>query len=73
MTKRNENIDLIKIAACIAVVGLHTFMPHALALYYLCAFAVPVFFMVNGYLLTKKFENMFCVGGGIRSVRFFQL
>ena len=44
---RDYNIDLIRILACIAVVGLHT-LPKDLsttsaALYYFCGFAVPVF------------------------------
>ena len=46
--------------ACIAVVGLHTF-PKDLStvtasLYYLCGFAVPVFFMSSGYFLLNRGE-----------------
>lgn len=69
---RNCNIDLIKIVACIAVVGIHTF-PRDLSeitalLYYLCGFAVPVFFMSSGYFLlnrgpvTTKYSIKKCIG-----------
>lgn len=69
---RNHNIDLIKMVACIAVVGIHAF-PRDLSeitalLYYLCGFAVPVFFMSSGYLLlnrgpvTIKYSMKKCIG-----------
>ena len=56
--KRNCNIDLIKVVACIAVVGLHT-LPKDLSimtasLYYLCGFAVPLFFMSSGFFLLNR-------------------
>lgn len=54
---RNYNIDLIKIISCIAVVGLHTLNvdnKFTCALYYLCGFAVPFFFIINGYFTLKK-------------------
>ena len=55
---RNYNVDFIRVMACIAVVGLHTF-PKDLStvtasLYYLCGFAVPVFFMSSGYFLLNR-------------------
>lgn len=55
---RDYNIDLIRILACIAVVGLHT-LPKDLstataALYYFCGFAVPVFFVSSGYFLLNR-------------------
>lgn len=41
---RNTNIDLLKLCACIGVIGLHTFKYDAAPiLYYLCCFSVPVF------------------------------
>lgn len=51
-SQRNCNIDLIRVLACAAVVGLHT-IPKDLSvstasLYYLCGFAVPFFFMTSG-------------------------
>lgn len=56
--KRNINIDLIKILACIAVVGLHTLQRDVSylnsSLYYLCGFAVPFFFMSSGYMLSSR-------------------
>lgn len=69
---RNCNIDLMKIVACIAVVGIHTF-PRDLSeitalLYYLCGFAVPVFFMSSGYFLlnrgpvTIRYSMKKCIG-----------
>lgn len=44
---RHYNIDLIRILACIAVIGLHTYgieigLPNSIV-YYLCGFAVPCF------------------------------
>ena len=62
---RNINLDLIKVLACIGVVLLHTTMPgfketgswNLLAyLYYLGTYSIPLFFMVNGYLLLGKRE-----------------
>lgn len=60
MNKRNLNIDLIKILACFFVVALHTQRNYQLELihnpilYYIARCAVPLFLMVNGYLLLKK-------------------
>ena len=60
---RNINLDLIKVLACIGVVLLHTAMIgfnetgswNLLAyLYYLGTYSIPLFFMVNGYLLLGK-------------------
>lgn len=58
--KHNYNLDLVKIFACIAVVGLHTLQKdisllNAL-LYYACGFAVPAFFMSTGYILLNRFD-----------------
>ena len=51
----NTNIDLLKLCACIGVIGLHTFKYDAAPiLYYLCCFSVPVFFMVSGYFSLNK-------------------
>lgn len=63
-TKRNYNIDLLKFFSCLAVIGLHTLRSNletdvsALngALYYLCGFAVPVFFTCSGYFILSKKE-----------------
>lgn len=54
MRKRNVNLDLIKSIACICVVGLHTVSMNNYTLYYLCDCGVPLFFMVNGYLLLSR-------------------
>ena len=58
LDKRNLNIDLLKVMSCIAVVGLHTlyfsFNNLNRVIYYLCGFAVPVFFMCSGYFMLKK-------------------
>ena len=55
---RNYNLDLIKILACIAVVGLHTLNKEISvvnqSLYYMCGFAVPAFFMATGYVLLNR-------------------
>ena len=62
---RNTNLDLLKIMACIGVVLLHTTMPgfketgswnYLTYLYYLGTYSIPLFFMVNGYLLLGKNE-----------------
>jgi len=62
---RNINLDLIKVLACVGVVLLHTTMGgfketgswNLLAyLYYLGTYSIPLFFMVNGYLLLGKRE-----------------
>ena len=60
---RNINLDLLKVLACVGVVLLHTTMGgfkdtgswNLLAyLYYLGTYSIPLFFMVNGYLLLGK-------------------
>lgn len=55
---RDNNLDLLRIMACIAVVGLHTLHKDLSlinsSLYYLCGFAVPVFFMASGYTLLNR-------------------
>lgn len=61
--KRNCNLDLLRIMACIGVVGLHT-LQKAISvvnstLYYLCGFAVPIFFMISGYVLLNREEVTF--------------
>ena len=62
---RNINLDLLKVLACVGVVLLHTTMDgfketgswNLLAyLYYLGTYSIPLFFMVNGYLLLGKRE-----------------
>lgn len=57
---RNYNLDLIKILACISVVGLHTLNKEISvvnqSLYYICGFAVPAFFMSTGYVLLNRDE-----------------
>lgn len=54
MNKRNANLDLIKCVACISVVGLHAVGMTNYTIYYLCDCGVPLFFMVNGYLLLSR-------------------
>ncbi len=63
MSERNVGLDLLKNLACIAVVVLHVtgMVPVKIVgyslkttLYYIAGFAVPVFFMVNGYSLLNK-------------------
>lgn len=61
--KRNVGLDLVKVISCMAVVVLHVtgMIPTAVAgyniktvLYYMAVFAVPLFFLVNGYSLLNK-------------------
>lgn len=60
---RNSNLDLLKVIACIGVVLLHTTMPGfketgawniSAYLYYLGTYSIPLFFMVNGFLLLNR-------------------
>ena len=62
---RNINLDLLKVLACVGVVLLHTTMGGfketgswnlLTYLYYLGTYSIPLFFMVNGYLLLGKKE-----------------
>ncbi len=56
---RNSNLDLLRFLACVAVVGLHISIKDLSAvnavLYYLCGFAVPLFFMASGYMSLVTF------------------
>lgn len=63
---RNYNLDFLKIIACIAVIGIHTFSPHAIFLYYFCNFAVPVFFMCSGYIISGR---TYVYEGGTASIK----
>ena len=54
MSNRNVNLDLVKVLASIAVVGLHAIGMVNYSIYYFCDFAVPLFMMVNGYLMFNK-------------------
>ena len=60
MDKRNEGIDILKALCMIAVVGLHSQRSLILGtvnnevIYYLSRFAMPCFFMINGYLILNR-------------------
>lgn len=58
VSPRSHNLDLLKILACVAVVGLHTLNAYDSVtntlLYYLCGFSVPLFFMASGYILLHR-------------------
>lgn len=78
MNNRNINLDLIKSIACIGVVGLHSVGMIDYTIYYLCTFAVPFFFMVNGYLMFKKEKvdygySLKKIGGLLKIVLFYNL
>lgn len=72
-SNRNLGIDLAKALSCFAVVGLHlcgrdVSMANGV-MYFLCGFAVPVFFMANGYFLLNKDRLDYAyVLGKVRSV-----
>lgn len=57
---RNQNIDLIKIVAMFMVLALHlhVYMPIRQSvpdyIYGLCGIAIPLFFMVSGFLMCDK-------------------
>lgn len=58
---RNLSLDILKILACFSVVILHVFGRKTnmgnIIFYYLATFAIPIFFMVNGFLQMNK-ENI---------------
>lgn len=54
MKTHNCNLDLIKCLACLGVVGLHSIGMVNYTIYYLCGISVPLFFMVNGYLMFSR-------------------
>lgn len=60
---RYIGLDLLKIVATLAVVFLHTLNKYSgysnVILYQLCSFAVPVFFMINGYFVLNKKDISF--------------
>lgn len=55
---RNTNLDMVRVISCVAVVGLHTFLCDVSLLnsmiYYMCGFAVELFFMSSGYILVNR-------------------
>ena len=51
---KNYNIEVARILACMGVVGLHGIGMSDYTLYYFCSFSVPMFFMINGYLMFSK-------------------
>ena len=55
--KRQHDIDLMKFIACLMVVLLHGIEPGEgmqQTIYLLGSYAIPLFFLINGYLLTDK-------------------
>lgn len=57
---RQHDIDLLKIIACIMVVILHGIEPGGgiqQVVYLLGSFGIPLFFLINGYLLSEKNIN----------------
>ncbi|KRM20124.1 hypothetical protein FC40_GL000364 [Ligilactobacillus hayakitensis DSM 18933 = JCM 14209] len=62
---RNYGIDFLKIIACLAVLRLHIISINVaenefqLFTYYLSGFAVPIFFMANGYFILNKRDLKF--------------
>lgn len=63
ITERNAGIDLIKIFACMGVCSLHFYLRYMIKdpsfrweyiIFYAAGMAIPLFFMVNGYLLLSK-------------------
>lgn len=79
---RNLGLDLLKILSCIGVVVLHSTKPGfnlehyniSAYLYYLGTYAIPLFFMLNGYFLLNKkklpYSYIFNKIGGILSIVF---
>lgn len=65
MRKRIEWIDLLKVVACFLVVILHSInyglkgneYVNGLWIYYMGTLAIPIFFMINGYLQLDRYLN----------------
>lgn len=63
--QRNFGLDLLKALCMIAVVGLHsqrnmvTGTINNTFLYYVSRFAMPCFFMINGYLILNRNDFTF--------------
>ncbi|SEL72552.1 Acyltransferase family protein [Butyrivibrio sp. ob235] len=57
---RNESIDKLKGVACLGVVFIHIPFPGMIGsiVSYVCAYAVPVFYMIAGYYAYNKNENV---------------
>ena len=61
--ERNQSIDLIKIIAMIMVIGLHVNIgrldnPIAFVISRTSGIAIPLFFMVSGFLLWGRKDNV---------------
>ena len=58
--ERNISLDVLKVLSCFSIVALHIFGRKNNLLngivYYISTFAIPIFFMVNGFLLMRKKE-----------------
>lgn len=75
--KRNAAVDLVKFIAMIMVLGLHQYFGRkesfhsAHIIVYMCGIAMPLFFMVSGYLMTARDVDYKYVGKKIlRILRF---
>lgn len=68
--QRNVNIDLLKLLACVGVVGLHTLNWDWLNLN-VCGFAIPIFFFASGYILMqrKELSVSYCLKRIVRILR----
>ena len=58
---RRYDIDLLKFIACVMVVILHGIEPGGgiqQIIYLLGSFGIPLFFVVNGYLLSQKYMTL---------------
>ena len=58
IAQRDIGIDVLRLVACCAVVGLHTFTKGltdvSTVAYYASSFAIPVFFMASGAFLLNR-------------------
>lgn len=77
--KRNLNLDLVKILACIFVIGLHALnypeQPVSYTLYQFFGYAIPFFYMASGYMLLNKkgVTGKYVIGKIQRVLRFVLL
>ena len=73
--KRDQRLDFVKLVSCIAVVVIHTLRNNAYilntAIYHLCAFAVPCFFIASGVILLNKSKvtYQYAIGKILKVVR----
>lgn len=63
MNERNHSIDALRIFAACGVIALHVASPSYIISEPLARCAVPLFFMISGYLTATDVRAAMCMGG----------